>query len=110
MTYPMTQSKFWPSSQNLRRANGWEEWERHNEEGALSQAKDDLSKFLRVAEKEEILITRHGKPAGILIGFQSEDDWFDYRLETSILTANRIGENEPALRARCSVARPRPSA
>ncbi|MFI5457575.1 MAG: hypothetical protein ACHRXM_19205 [Isosphaerales bacterium] len=26
------------------------------------------------------MITRHGKPAGVLIGFGSEDDWFEYRL------------------------------
>ena len=48
---------------------------------ALSKVKDDLSKYLRLAEKEQIVITRHGKPAGILIGFHSEDEWFDYRLE-----------------------------
>ncbi len=24
---------------------------------------------------------RNGKPAGVLIGFKSEDDWFDYQLE-----------------------------
>jgi len=49
---------------------------------ALSDVKDDLSRYLRVAEKEEVVITRHGKPAGVLIGFKSEDDWFDYRLES----------------------------
>lgn len=48
---------------------------------ALSELKDDLSRFLRLAEGEEIVITRHGKPAGVLIGFKSEDDWFEYRLE-----------------------------
>ena len=48
---------------------------------ALAEVKDDLSRFLRLAESEEILITRHGKPAGVLIGFESEDAWFDYRLE-----------------------------
>ncbi len=48
---------------------------------ALSQVKDDLSKYLKLAEREDILITRHGKPAGLLKGFKSEDDWFDYRLE-----------------------------
>jgi len=48
---------------------------------ALAEVKDDLSRFLRLAESEEIVITRHGKPAGILIGFGSEEDWFDYRLE-----------------------------
>jgi prevent-host-death family protein len=47
----------------------------------LSELKDDLSRFLRMAEKEEIVITRHGTPAGILRGFASEDEWFDYRLE-----------------------------
>ena len=48
---------------------------------ALAEVKDDLSRFLRLAESEEILITRHGKPAGVLIGFETEDDWLDYRLE-----------------------------
>ena len=41
----------------------------------LSEIKDDLSRFLRQAEKQEIVITRHGKAAGVLIGFESEDDW-----------------------------------
>jgi hypothetical protein len=27
------------------------------------------------------VITRHGEPAGVLIGFESEDDWYEYRLE-----------------------------
>ena len=45
----------------------------------LCELKDDLSRFLREVEKHEIV--RHGKPAGVLIGFQSEDDWFDYCLE-----------------------------
>ena len=48
---------------------------------ALSEIKDQFSKFLRLAEKEEIVIMRHGRPAGILVGFKTEDDWFDYRLE-----------------------------
>ena len=47
----------------------------------LSEIKDDLSRFLREAEGEEIVITRDGKPAGVLIGFASEDDWLDYLLE-----------------------------
>ena len=35
----------------------------------LSEIKDDLSRFLSEAETREIIITRHGKPAGVLIGF-----------------------------------------
>ena len=57
---------------------------------ALSEVKDDLSKFLRIAEKEEVVITRHGKPAGVLIGFEDEEDWFDYRLENDPRFLKRI--------------------
>jgi prevent-host-death family protein len=37
--------------------------------------KEDLSRYLKEAAAREIIITRHGKPAGVLIGFESEDDW-----------------------------------
>jgi len=66
---------------------------------ALSEVKDDLSKYLRLAEKEEIIITRHGKPAGVLIGFESEDDWFDYRLENDPRFLKRIEKARQSLRA-----------
>ncbi|MBI4220157.1 MAG: type II toxin-antitoxin system Phd/YefM family antitoxin [Chloroflexi bacterium] len=56
----------------------------------LSQVKDDLSRYLRDAEKEDVVITRHGKPAGVLIGFGSEDDWFEYRLEQDPRFLKRI--------------------
>ena len=68
-------------------------------EVALSDVKDDLSNYLRLAEKEEIVITRHGKPAGLLIGFESEDDWFDYRLEHDPRFVQRIAAARQSLRA-----------
>ena len=43
--------------------------------------KDDFSRYLKLASSEEIVITKHGRPAGVLIGFKTEDDWFEYRLE-----------------------------
>jgi prevent-host-death family protein len=64
----------------------------------LSQIKDDLSRFLREAGKQEIVITRHGKPAGVLIGFESEDDWFDYRLENDPHLLRRIEAARKSLR------------
>ena len=64
----------------------------------LSQIKDDLSRFLREAGKQEIVITRHGKPAGVLIGFESEDDWFDYRLENDPRLLRRIEAARKSLR------------
>ena len=61
---------------------------------ALSQVKDALSKYLRLAEREAVIITRHGRPAGVLIGFKSEDEWFEYRLQ-----------NDPRFLARIESAR-----
>jgi len=66
---------------------------------ALSEMKDDLSRYLRLAEKEGIIITRHGKPAGVLIGFESEDDWFDYRLENDPRFLKRIEDARKSIRA-----------
>jgi prevent-host-death family protein len=65
----------------------------------LSEIKDDLSRFLREAEKREIVITRHGKPAGVLIGFESDEDWFDYRLENDPRFLRRIDQARKSLRA-----------
>jgi prevent-host-death family protein len=60
----------------------------------VNEAKNQLSSLLKSAESEEILITRHGRPAGVLIGFADEDDYFDYRLE-----------NDPRFEARIARAR-----
>ena len=65
----------------------------------LSEIKDDLSRYLREAEEQEIVITRHGKPAGVLIGFESEDDWFDYRLENDPRFLERVEQARQSLRA-----------
>ena len=65
---------------------------------ALARIKDSLSKYLRIAEREEIIITRHGKPAGVLIGFNSEDDWFEYRLENDPGFLERVAEAREAFR------------
>ncbi len=61
---------------------------------ALADIKDHLSQYLREAGKEHIVITKHGRPAGVLIGFETEDDWFDYKLE-----------NDPRFLARIAKAR-----
>ena len=65
----------------------------------LSEVKDDLSRYLREAETQEIVITRHGKPAGVLIGFESDDAWFDYRLENDPRFLQRVEQARQSLRA-----------
>jgi len=65
---------------------------------SLSEVKDDLSRYLRLAEGEEVVITRHGRPAGVLIGFHSEDEWFDYRLESDPRFLRRIEQARTSIR------------
>ncbi len=71
---------------------------------ALARVKDDLSRYLRLAQGQEIVITRHGQAAGVLIGFESEEDWFDYRVEHHPEFLRRVAEARAALRAGQGVA------
>jgi len=79
----------------------------------LAEIKDDLSRYLRLAETEEIVITRHGmrrvsriqsghpprSMAGVLIGFETEEDWFDYRLEHHPEFLRRVAQARDAMGA-----------
>src|SRR4051812_27601267 len=98
MTSPRTRSKCWPLSQSRKPTNGSRGRVKRMKKVALSEVKDDLSKYLRMAEEEEVVITRHGKPAGVLVGFASEDDWFDYRLENDPRFLARIERARESLR------------
>lgn len=81
MTSRKKKSKSSPSSRKQKSKPGSTHTGKQRREVALAEVKDDFSHYLRLAASEEIVITRHGKPAGVLIGFESEDDWFEYRLE-----------------------------
>jgi hypothetical protein len=59
----------------------------------------NLPRFLREAETQEIVVTRHGKSAGVRIGFESEEDWFEYRLEHDPRFLRRIEQARNSLRA-----------
>lgn len=98
MTSQTKRSRSSPSSPKRKRKPGSPRKGYQNREVALAKVKDDLSKYLRLAEREEIVITRHGKPAGILIGFESEEDWLDYRLEHDPEFLQRIADARAALR------------
>src|SRR4030095_2988358 len=97
MTSRPKPSKSSPSSRKPRRHAGSPSTGHPMRRVALAEVKDDLSRFLRLAESEDILITRHGKPAGVLIGFESEEDWFDYRLEHHPEFLRRVAEARSAL-------------
>jgi hypothetical protein len=51
------------------------------------------------AEKEEVIITHHGTSAGLLIGFETEDDWFNYRLENNPSFLRRIEQAKKSIKS-----------
>ena len=58
-------------------------------EVALADAKTHLNSLVKSAEDAPIILTRHGKPAAVLIGFEDEDAFLEWRLA-----------NDPGLRER----------
>lgn len=40
---------------------------------ALGMAKNELSATIDVAQRERVLVTRHGRPAALIIGVEGED-------------------------------------
>jgi prevent-host-death family protein len=102
MTLQKQKSKSSPSSRRPKRRSDSTNRALHPRQATkavpLAKVKDDLSKYLRLAVDEEIVITRHGRPAGVLIGFGTEDDWFDYRLEHHPEFLRRIAAAREAFR------------
>ncbi len=64
----------------------------------LNQVKDDLSRYLRMAEREDIIITRHGTPAGILIGFEDPEAWWEELLLRDPRFRERVAQARSSLR------------
>jgi prevent-host-death family protein len=64
----------------------------------LNELKDDLSRYLRMAEKQDVIITRHGVPAGILIGFEDPEDWWEESLLRDPRFRERIAQARAHLR------------
>ena len=40
---------------------------------ALGRAKNELSAYVDEAQSDRVLVTRHGRPAAIIIGVEGED-------------------------------------
>ena len=59
----------------------------------LNLVKDSFSEFVNRACDEQVLVTRHGRPAAVIIGFADDDDWIDYRLEHDEKFVQRMAES-----------------
>ena len=65
----------------------------------LSEVKDHFSEYLGRAQRQRIFVTRHGRVAGVLIGFKSDEDWFDYQMENDPRFLARISRARKGLKA-----------
>ncbi len=65
----------------------------------MTEAKNDICSIIREAEKGEVVITRHGKPAAVVIGFRDEDEWFEYKLQHDERFLQRIDKARKEIRA-----------
>jgi PHD/YefM family antitoxin component YafN of YafNO toxin-antitoxin module len=57
-----------------------------------SEVKDDLSRYLRQSEQGPVVIMRHRKAAGVVIGVETEEDCFEFRLQIDRTLLARIAE------------------
>ena len=65
----------------------------------LSKVKDNFSEFIKKAGKEEVIVTIHGRPAAVILGFEDEDDWLEYRLLKDDKFLARIAESRRQYKA-----------
>jgi prevent-host-death family protein len=79
---------------------------------ALGQAKNELSAYVDEAQHDRVLVTRHGRPAAIIIGVEGEeledlltrsDPKFWQMIETRRKASKTISSDE--MRRRLGVAR-----
>ena len=94
-TKPLKSSR---SSRNGKPRSGSRRKARPTRTVALAKVKDDFSRYLRLASQGEVVITRHGRPAGVLIGFEDEEAWVDYRIENHPEFLERVAGARKALR------------
>jgi PHD/YefM family antitoxin component YafN of YafNO toxin-antitoxin module len=59
-------------------------------EVAFNDVEMALPHYLQMAEEQPVVITREDRHVGILIGFQSEEDWQVFQLENDPRFLQRI--------------------
>jgi prevent-host-death family protein len=64
----------------------------------VANVKDNFSRILRRAAKEDVVVTVHGRPAAVIIGFEDEDDWLEYRLLADEKFLARVAESRSQYR------------
>lgn len=66
---------------------------------SIARSKDQLPRCRRIVEEDVAVIARHGQPAGILVGCESEDRSQDHRFEDDPRLLQRLDGARERLRA-----------
>ncbi len=65
----------------------------------VADLQHNVTHYLELAEQEDILIIKNGKPVGFLRGFADDDDLFDYQLESDPRFLERVKRARAQFRA-----------
>lgn len=65
----------------------------------LAKAKDNFSELIKRADKDEVVVTVHGRPAAVIIGFADEDDWLEYQLLRDEKFLTRVAQSRRQYRS-----------
>ena len=65
----------------------------------VADLQHDVIHYLELAEEEDILILKNGKPVGFLRSFTDEDELFDYQLESDPRFLDRVKRARAQFRA-----------
>ena len=65
----------------------------------VADLQPDVIHYIELAEEEDILILKNGKPVGFLRGFTDEDALFDYQLESDPRFLGRVQRTRAQFRA-----------
>ncbi len=65
----------------------------------VADLQHDVTHYLELAEQEDILIIKNGKPVGFLRGFADDDDLFEYQLESDPRFLERVKRARAQFRA-----------
>jgi PHD/YefM family antitoxin component YafN of YafNO toxin-antitoxin module len=65
----------------------------------VTELQHDVAHYLELAEEEDILILKNGKPVGFLHGFTDEDELLDYQLERDPRFLERVQRARAQFRA-----------
>jgi prevent-host-death family protein len=65
---------------------------------SIDEAINNLSGYLQIAQKEYVIITKNGLPAGILIGIEESEDWWEELLLREPHFQERVARARQSLR------------